>query len=111
MNHFENDDVREILPLTAWRALARNDIHKRGQVIDSYPEKLLLMPYIGPSKFRTIEKIFFPGHFYAPNIGDSNNKMQNDAGPGTVLRRAQGDLHRYDLNSKQSDKLPESDPA
>lgn len=93
----ENRNLREILPPTLWKALARNGIQTIKDVIRSYPEQLLIMPHIGPRKFRLIEKLLFPGYFYEPITGDVEHDLQHAARHGTVLRRAQGTLRRFDL--------------
>ena len=84
-----------------WKALARNGIQTLMDVIREYPERLLMMPYIGPSKFRQIEKLLLPGNFYEPITGDVVHDLQHAARLGTFLRRAQGTLRRFDLKTNK----------
>ncbi|WP_166656606.1 hypothetical protein [Comamonas sp. JUb58] len=53
-----------------------------------------------------IEEILFPGRFYAPITGDPAHDMLNAAQLGTMLRRAQGELHRQDLKAAERNKQP-----
>lgn len=102
----ERNDLREQLPPILWRALARSGILTVEQVRAIYPEQLLMMPDIGARRFRMIEKILFPGRFYAPTTGDVEHGMLYVAQIGTMLRRAQGELCRQDLKAAERNKQP-----
>jgi hypothetical protein len=102
----ESNDLRRILPPILWRALARNGVLTFDQAKEIYPEQLMLMPHIGPRKFRLIEQALFPDCFYAPISGDEERDIHTAAKLGTVLRRAQGALHRHDLEMIERDEQP-----
>lgn len=66
-NSFAPDTpLQDVLPLNLWRLLARHDIRTVAQVEQLYPKKLWEMHYVGPVRFREIEKYLFSGKKYEP---------------------------------------------
>ncbi|MEJ5151077.1 helix-hairpin-helix domain-containing protein [Comamonas sp. MYb396] len=91
--------LQGLLPPHLWRVLARNGITTIEQVAQSYPEKLLQMPSVGPRTFRKIEESLFPGKRYAPPrqayVVQTDLDQPSKALP--FFRRTQNALRRHDL--------------
>lgn len=95
--------LHERLPSHLWKALARNGITTLEQVEQAYPDKLLVMPYIGPRTFRQIEEHLFPGQRYVPSPKEADAPavvffVHREA---PYFRRAQSILRRFDGQSSQ----------
>lgn len=92
--------LKGVLPPHLWRVLARNGITTIEQAAESYPEKLLQMPSVGPRTFRKIEESLFPGKRYAP-AQEQHMAPQADLDQATkalpFFRRTQNALRRHDL--------------
>ncbi len=91
--------LQGLLPPHLWRVLARNGITTIEQATQSYPEKLLLMPSVGPTTFRKIEESLFPGMHYAPpqQEGVAQSDLDQTAKALPFFRRTQNALRRHDL--------------
>lgn len=91
--------LQGLLPPHLWRVLARNGITTIEQVAQSYPEKLLQMPSVGPRTFRKIEESLFPGKRYAPPQQPNIAQADLDQAPRALpfFRRTQNALRRHDL--------------
>lgn len=91
--------LQGLLPPHLWRVLARNGITTIEQAAQSYPEKLLLMPSVGPRTFRKIEESLFPGKHYAPpqQEGAVQPDLDETSRALPFFRRTQNALRRHDL--------------
>lgn len=91
--------LKGVLPPHLWRVLARNGITTIEQAAQSYPDKLLQMPSVGPTTFRQIEESLFPGMRYAPSlceqIAPHDLALASKSQP--FFRRVQNALRRHDL--------------
>lgn len=80
-----------LLPVRLIRILAKNDIVSVEAVRRAYPVALLKLSGIGLERFRRIEMVFFPGHFFepkfaAPPIQFARDSSLNDKLPLVTVR-------------------------
>jgi hypothetical protein len=95
--------LQDLLPPDLWKLLARHGITTLAQVDALYPAKLLKIHYLGPVRFRQIEKLLFPGRCYAvpvPALIETDD-LEGTSLEGLVSRRVLITLRRHGIKTVQ----------